>query len=207
MFTGIVTAMGTVRRVRRTANGLEVTVAHPYGRLAIGESIAVDGTCLTVVQSARGTFTVEAVTMTRSRTTFGDYRSGRRVNLERSLRVGDLLGGHLVAGHVDGVGTVVKRRELPDSVLLDIRVPKLVAELSVLHGSIAVDGISMTVNAMPRRGVVQISVIPHTRDVTTLGRARVGTRVHLEADLIGKFVQHLLAPYRGGAGGGGGAEA
>jgi riboflavin synthase len=203
MFTGIVTAMGTVRRVRRTANGLEVTLAHPYRGLAIGESIAVDGTCLTVVKRGRGTFTVEAVTMTRSRTTFADYRVGRRVNLERSLRVGDLLGGHLVSGHVDGVGTVVKRRELADSVLLDIRVPKLVAELSVLHGSIAVDGISMTVNAIPRRGVVQISVIPHTRDVTTLGRARVGTRVHLEADLIGKFVRHLLAPYRGRAKAGG----
>ncbi len=200
MFTGIVTAMGTVRRVRRTGNGLEVTVAHPYGRLAIGESIAVDGTCLTVVKAAKGTFTVEAVTMTRSRTTFADYRTGRRVNLERSLKLGDLLGGHLVAGHVDGVGTVVKRRELNDSVLLDLRVPRLVADVSVLHGSIAVDGVSMTVNAIPRRGVVQISVIPHTLEVTTLGRARVGTRVHLEADLIGKFVQHLLAPYRGRAG-------
>jgi riboflavin synthase len=119
------------------------------------------------------------------------------VNLERSLELGDLLGGHLVAGHVDGVGTIVRRQVLADSVLLDIRVPKLVAELSVLHGSVAVDGISMTVNDLPRRGVVQISVIPHTLEVTTLGRARVGTRVHLEADLIGKFVQHLLAPYRG----------
>jgi riboflavin synthase len=200
MFTGIVTAMGTVRRVRRTARGLEVTIAHPYRRRPdIGESIAVDGTCLTVVKVGKGTFTVEAVTMTRSRTNVGAYRAGRPVNLERSLKLGDLLGGHLVAGHVDGVGTVVRRRELDDSVLLDIRVPKLVGDLSVLHGSIAVDGISMTVNDIPRRGVVQISVIPHTREVTTLGRARVGTRVHLEADLVGKFVQHLLAPYRGGA--------
>jgi len=199
MFTGIVTAMGTVRRVRRTARGLEVTVAHPYRRRpAIGESIAIDGTCLTVVRTGRGTFTVEAVTMTRSRTNFGAYRAGRPVNLERSLKLGDLLGGHLVSGHVDGVGTVVRTRELADSVLIDIRVPKLVADLSVLHGSIAVDGISMTVNDLPRRGVVQISVIPHTREVTTLGRAEVGARVHLEADLIGKFVQHLLAPYRGG---------
>ena len=201
MFTGIVTAMGTVRRVRRTARGLEVTLAHPYRRRpTIGESIAIDGTCLTVVKTGRGTFTVEAVTMTRSRTNFGAYRAGRPVNLERSLKLGDLLGGHLVSGHVDGVGTVVRTRELSDSVLIDIRVPKLVADLSVLHGSIAVDGISMTVNDIPRRGVVQISVIPHTREVTTLGRARVGTRVHLEADLIGKFVQHLLAPYRGGRG-------
>jgi riboflavin synthase len=198
MFTGIVTAMGTVRRVRRTARGLEVMIAHPYRRRpTIGESIAIDGTCLTVVKTGQGTFTVEAVTMTRSRTNFGAYRAGRPVNLERSLELGDLLGGHLVAGHVDGVGTIVRRQVLADSVLLDIRVPKLVAELSVLHGSVAVDGISMTVNDLPRRGVVQISVIPHTLEVTTLGRARVGTRVHLEADLIGKFVQHLLAPYRG----------
>jgi riboflavin synthase len=197
MFTGIVTALGTVRRVRRTAHGLEVVIAHPYRRKpAIGESIAVDGTCLTVVAAGRDTFTVEAVTMTRSRTTFGEFRAGRRVNLERSLKLGDLLGGHLVSGHVDGVGTVIRRQALADSVLLDLRVPKLVAELSVLHGSIAVDGISMTVNALPRRGVVQISVIPHTLAVTTLGRAAVGTRVHLEADLIGKFVQHLLAPHR-----------
>jgi riboflavin synthase len=196
MFTGIVTAMGSVRRVRRTGRGLEVTIAHPYRkRPAIGESIAVDGTCLTVVATGRGTFAVEAVTMTRSRTTLGDYRAGRAVNLERSLKLGDLLGGHLVAGHVDGVGTVVRRQVLDDSVLLDIRAPRQVAELSVLHGSIAVDGISMTVNALPRRGVVQISVIPHTLEVTTLGRARVGTRVHLEGDLIGKFVQHLLAPH------------
>jgi len=197
MFTGIVTAMGTVRRVRHTGRGLAVEIAHPYRRRpTIGESIAVDGTCLTVVAAGRGTFTVEAVTMTRSRTTFGEYRAGRPVNLERSLRVGDLLGGHLVSGHVDGVGTVVRRAALEDSVLLDIRVPTLVAALTVLHGSIAVDGISMTVNALPRRGVVQISVIPHTLEVTTLGRARVGTRVHLEADQIGKFVQHLLAPHR-----------
>jgi len=198
MFTGIVTAMGSVRRVRRTGRGLEVMIAHPYRRRpTIGESIAIDGTCLTVVKTGKGTFTVEAVTMTRSRTNFGAYRAGRPVNLERSLKLGDLLGGHLVAGHVDGVGTIVRRQVLADSVLLDIRVPKLVAELSVLHGSVAVDGISMTVNDIPRRGVVQISVIPHTLEVTTLGRARVGTRVHLEADLIGKFVQHLLAPYRG----------
>lgn len=196
MFTGIVTAMATVRRARRTAHGLEVVIEHPYRRkIGIGESIAVDGTCLTVVRTGKRTFTVEAVTMTRSRTTFADYRAGRPVNLERSLKLGDLLGGHMVAGHVDGVGTVVRRQVLADSVLLDIRAPKYVADLSVLHGSIAVDGISMTVNALPRRGVVQISVIPHTLNVTTLGRARVGTRVHLEADLIGKFVQHLLAPH------------
>lgn len=196
MFTGIVTAIGTVRRARRTARGLALTIASPYRGLRIGESIAVDGACLTVVKTGKGTFTVEAVTMTRTRTTFADFAPGRPVNLERSLRASDRLGGHLVSGHVDGVGTVVRRVALEDSVLLDIRVPEDVAAVSVLHGSIAVDGVSLTVNARPKRGIVQVSLIPYTLEVTTLGRARVGTRVHLEADQIGKIVRHVLAPYR-----------
>jgi riboflavin synthase len=196
MFTGIVTAIGTVRRARRTARGLALTIASPYRGLKIGESIAVDGACLTVVKAGKGTFTVEAVTMTRTRTTFSDFAPGRPVNLERSLRASDRLGGHLVSGHVDGVGTVVRRVALEDSVLLDIRVPEDVAAVSVLHGSIAVDGVSLTVNARPKRGIVQVSLIPYTLEVTTLGRARVGTRVHLEADQVGKIVRHVLAPYR-----------
>jgi len=198
MFTGIVTAMGTVKRVRRTDRGLELTIACPYRGLGIGESIAVDGACLTVVKTGKGTFSVEAVTMTRTRTTFGDWKAGRVCNLERSMRLGARLGGHLVAGHVDGVGAIIRRQALEDSVLLDIRTPKLVFDLCVPHGSIAVDGCSMTVNAMPARNVVQLSVIPHTLDVTTLGGARVGTRVHLEADLIGKFVRQLALPYLAG---------
>jgi riboflavin synthase len=182
--------------VRRTARALAITIAAPYRGLKVGESIAVDGACLTVVATRAGTFTVQAVVTTRGRTSFGDYRAGRAVNLERALRASDRLGGHLVAGHVDGVGRVLKRAVLGDAVLLDIRAPKLVAELSVLHGSIAVDGVSMTVNAIPARGVIQISVIPHTLRVTTLGRARVGTRVHLEADQVAKFVRQLARPYR-----------
>jgi riboflavin synthase len=200
MFTGIVTAMGSVRRARRTARALELVIACPYRRLAVGESVAVDGACLTVVRAGKGTFTVEAVVTTRGRTNFGAYRAGRVVNLERALKVGDRLGGHLVSGHVDGVGEVVRHEVLEDAVLLDIRVPKAVADLAVPHGSICVDGCSMTVNAIPRRGVVQLSVIPHTLEVTTLGRARVGTRVHLEADLIGKFVRQLVAPHRAARG-------
>ncbi len=196
MFTGIVSAMGTVRRARRTARALAITIAAPYRGLRVGESVAVDGACLTVVRTGKGTFTVEAVVTTRGRTNFGAYRAGRRVNLERALKVADRLGGHLVSGHVDGVGEVVGREALEDAVLLDIRVPALVAELSVPHGSICVDGCSMTVNAIPQRGVVQLSVIPHTLAVTTLGGYRVGTRVHLEGDLIGKFVRQLLAPHR-----------
>ncbi len=196
MFTGLVTAVGTVRAVRRTGKGLRLTIAAPYRGLAVGESVAVDGVCLTVTARRRGAFDVEAVVSTRGRTTIGDWTVGRRVNLERALRVGDRLGGHLVSGHVDGVGTVMRREERGDAVLLDIRVPAAVAKLTVLHGSITVDGVSLTVNALPRRGVVQVALIPHTLGVTTLVGARRGARVHLEADQVAKFVQRLVTPYR-----------
>ncbi len=196
MFTGIVTALGMVRRVRRTARGLALTIAARYRGVKIGESIAVDGACLTVVGVSRGAFRVEAIATTRGRTTFDTFRPGRRVNLERALRVGDRLGGHLVAGHVDGVGVVRSRQVAGDALLLDIRVPKTVADLCVPRGSITVDGVSLTVNANPHPLLVQVAIIPHTRRATTLGGVRVGRRVHLEADQIGKFVRELLLPYR-----------
>jgi len=196
MFTGLVTALGTVARVRRTARGLALTMSSPYRGLTVGESIAVDGVCLTVVRRRGGTFTVEIVAASLARTGLGDYRAGRRVNLERALRVGDRMGGHLVAGHVDGVGEVVARVPKGDSVELDIRLPPDVARVTVPRGSLAVDGISMTVASVPRRGVARVAVVPHTRRVTTLGRARPGARVHLEADMIGKLVAQLVAPHR-----------
>lgn len=196
MFTGIVTAIGTVRGVRRTARGLRLTIAAPYPGLVIGESIAVDGACLTVVARARGTFVVEAIATTRGRTKVGDYARGSRVNLERALALGERLGGHLVAGHVDGVGRVARRHEQGDALLLDLEVPAAVRALCVPHGSLTVDGVSLTVNALPRGGRVQVALIAHTRDATTLGGAGKGDRVHLEADLIGKFVRQLVQPYR-----------
>ena len=196
MFTGIVTAVGTVRRVRHTARALAITIAAPLRGLRVGDSIAVDGACLTVVRTKQGTFTVEAVVTTRGRTTFGTFRAGRSVNLERALRASDRLGGHLVSGHVDAVGVVVRREVQEGAALLDIRANRLVADVAVLHGSVAVDGCSMTINALPRPGVIQVSVIPHTLAVTTLGRARVGTRVHLEADQVAKLVQRFVAPHR-----------
>jgi len=196
MFTGIVSAVGTVRSVRRTARGLRLTIAAPYRGLAIGESIAVDGACLTVVAKARGRFAVEAIATTRGRTKVAGYASGTRVNLERALALGDRLGGHLVAGHVDGVGRVARRSEDGDALLLDLEVPAAVRGLCVAHGSITVDGVSLTVNALPRGGRVQVALIAQTRNATTLGGARPGDRVHLEADLIGKFVRQLVQPYR-----------
>jgi riboflavin synthase len=195
MFTGLVSSVGTVRATRPTPVGLAITIAAPWRGLAIGESVAVDGVCLTVVRRGRGTFTVQAMAATRERTLLGEYAAGRRVNLERALRAGDRLGGHLVQGHVDGVGEIIAVRRSDDAVLLDLRVPAVVADVTVPRGSIAVDGVSLTVNALPGPRTVQVALIPATRRVTTLGRAVVGRRVHLEADVIGKYVRQLTLPH------------
>jgi len=192
MFTGIVTAVGEIRRRTPSAGGLELAVACPYAGLAPGESVAVDGACLTVQATAEGEFTSHIIRTSLDRTNFETYGVGRKVNLERALRVGDRLGGHLVQGHVDGVGTVERVTGRDDACLLDLRVPAEVARVTVPLGSITVDGVSLTVNAIPAPGVIQISLIPFTLQHTTLGERRAGDRVHLEADTIGKYVAELL---------------
>jgi riboflavin synthase len=192
MFTGIVTAVGTVQLAEQTADGLELTIESPYRDLALGESVAVDGACLTVQAKNSASFTSHIIRTSLDRTRFGDYTTGQRVNLERALQVGDRLGGHLVQGHVDGVGTVQRVVERDDARLIDVRVPPEVARVSVPLGSITVDGVSLTVNAKPEPGTIQISLIPFTLQHTTLGERRVGDRVHLEADTIGKYVAELL---------------
>jgi riboflavin synthase len=192
MFTGIVTAVGEIRRRAPSAGGLELAIACPYAGLALGESVAVDGACLTVQGTADGEFTSNIIPTSLDRTNFGTYEVGRAVNLERALRVGDRLGGHLVQGHVDGVGTVERVADRDDAHLLDLRVPAEVARVTVPLGSITVDGVSLTVNAIPAPGVIQISLIPFTLQHTTLGERRAGDRVHLEADTIGKYLAELL---------------
>ncbi len=192
MFTGIVTAQGSVAAVAAEGDRLKLTIEAPFEDLAMGESIAVNGACLTVMELEPGNFSVEAVVTTRERTTLGDMAAGSRVNLERALAVGDRLGGHFVQGHVDGVAEVVRVTPREDAVLIDVRVPHDVMSVSVLHGSIAVDGVSMTVNALPEPGVVQLSVIPFTCEHTTLGSLGVGDRVHVEGDMLGKFVKQLF---------------
>jgi riboflavin synthase len=194
MFTGIITAVGEVRRRSRGKDGgsLELTIASPYEGLAPGESVAVDGACLTVQEVASGEFTSHIIRTSLDRTNFGTYDVGRKLNLERALRVGDRLGGHLVQGHVDGVGTVERVADREDARLLDLRVPPDVARVSVPLGSITVDGVSLTVNAIPGPGTIQISLIPFTLQHTTLAERRAGDRVHLEADTIGKYVAELL---------------
>jgi riboflavin synthase len=195
VFTGLVTAVGTVHRVTPADGGLQLVIDSPYRGLSQGESIAVDGACLTIETSRSGRFRVHVITTSLARTAFGGYAAGRRVNLERALRASDRLGGHLVQGHVDGVGTVRSVTAKADATVIDLDVPPAVADVSVLLGSIALDGVSLTVNAIPRRDVIQVSLIPFTLQHTTLGERRPGDRVHLEGDTIGKYVRQLAGAH------------
>lgn len=190
MFTGIIGPIGEIRRVERTADRLVLEIAAPWQDLSLGESIAVDGACLTVAQIGAGTFTVHVVLTTLERTTFGGLEVGNRVNLERALQLGDRLGGHLVQGHVDGVGAILTVRAVGETRLVDIEVPRDVAAVTIPLGSITVAGVSLTVNALPAPNVVQLSLVPFTLEHTTLGELEPGGAVHLEGDLIGKHVRH-----------------
>ncbi len=194
MFTGIIEAQGTVQAVGTDGDRLKLTIAAPapFDDLALGESVALNGACLTVMELGPGNFSVEAVVTTRERTTLGEMGVGARVNLERALAVGERLGGHFVQGHVDGVAEVLNVTPRDDAVFIDVKVAEEIAAVTVLHGSIALDGVSMTVNAIPEPGVVQVSVIPFTYEHTTLGTLSVGDRIHVEGDMLGKFVKQLL---------------
>ena len=199
MFTGLIDDVGVVERVEQTDAGRELRIRSRYTGLADGESVAVNGACLTVRESGSGWFSVAAVVTTLGRTTIGDWTAGRRVNLERAMRLGDRLGGHLVQGHVDDVGVVEDTRRQGDAQLIDVRLPAELEQLMVPHGSVAVDGVSLTVNALPAPGILQVSLIEFTERHTTLGALRAGDRVHLEADMVGKYVRQLVAPYAASA--------
>ena len=195
MFTGIVDAVGRIDAVH-VNNGVDLRVKASYKGVKKGESISVNGACLTVERVVKGGFTVHAVATTLRRTLIGEWRKGRAVNLERALRASDRLGGHFVQGHVDGVGTVEGVADADDALLVDIRVPRDVEETTVLHGAVTVDGVSLTVNTLPRAGVVQVALVPFTREHTTLGDLKAGDRVHVEADVLGKYVRQLCRSER-----------
>jgi riboflavin synthase len=194
MFTGIVTHLGEVAEVREMAGGRELAVTSdpPLGKLALGASLAHDGVCLTVVATDGRRHTVQASHETLARTTLGSWGAGRRVNLERSLRLGDELGGHLVFGHVDAVGEVAAVEPDGDCHRVAFTVPPALAPLLAVKGSVAVDGVSLTVNEAGGDRFA-VTIVPHTWRHTTLAGRRVGDRVNLEADMLARYVARQLA--------------
>ena len=192
MFTGIVSDVGRVRRVRR-GELLDLTIATALdtATISLGASVACSGACLTVVAVEPGAFAVQASVESLTCTTLGEWEEGMPVNLEKSLRLGDELGGHLVLGHVDGVARIVERRPEAESVRFAFEAPEELAPFIASKGSVALDGVSLTVNevAQIRFGV---NIIPHTLACTNFGSLRVGQRVNLEIDLIARYVARLL---------------
>jgi riboflavin synthase len=194
MFTGIITDLGRVRRLRR-GDILDLTIATAFDTLAIplGASIACSGACLTVVAVEPGAFSVQASVETLAHTTLGQWEVGTPVNLERSMRLGDELGGHLVLGHVDGLARIVERRSEAESVRFVVEVPIGLAPFIAPKGSVALDGVSLTVNELAKHRF-GVNIIPHTLSCTTFGQAQPGQQMNLEIDLIARYVARLLRP-------------
>jgi riboflavin synthase len=194
MFTGLIESVAQIGSVSRTDAGVELRIDSPYRDLQTGESISINGVCLTVLDFGDGWFTVAAMVMTISRTTVGDWRTGTRVNLERAMRADARLGGHIVQGHVDGVASVSRVRRVDDAILADLSLPEGLSRTLVLQGSVAVDGVSLTVNALDG-DKLQVALIDHTLTHTTLNELVAGSRVNVETDVIGKYIERLTAPY------------
>jgi riboflavin synthase len=195
MFTGLVSDMGVVERIAPRQGGARLTLRPArlaVDDLALGESVACSGACLTVVERGGGLVSFDAVPETLARTTIGTWRPGTRVNLERALAVGDRLGGHLVQGHVDAVGEVVRRVPEGQGARLTLSLPAAIAALVAEKGSIAIDGVSLTV-ASAGRDRFDVALIPETLARTTLGDAAAGTKVNLEADVLARHVARLQA--------------
>lgn len=197
MFTGLVEAVGTVRTVASRGSGKVLWIAAPFEGLVLGESIACDGVCLTVEAFEKGAFQVTAGEETLRRTTFADIAAGRRLHLERAMRVGDRLGGHIVQGHVDGVGRVRGLTPGAQWTRIDIDVPAELSRYLVEKGSVCIDGVSLTVNGIDRSGF-HVGIVPHTLEVTNLGALRAGEPVNLEVDILAKYVERLLGARVGG---------
>ena len=189
MFTGIVEEVGTVRSIRPGAASFVVDVAASTvtDDAAVGDSILTDGVCLTITALRRDGFTADAMPETVRRTTLSERRPGDRLNLERAMTLSSRLGGHLVSGHIDGVGTVTSVTPEDNALVVELEAPEAVTRVTVDQGSVAVDGVSLTVVSIAGDRL-RVSLIPHTAAITTLGRLRAGSRVNLEADLIAKYV-------------------
>ena len=193
MFTGIVEEMGAVSSIEKSLAGTRMTLLASIvmSDLKIGDSVSVNGTCMTVVSRGEREFSVEVSPETLAVTALGQLAAGAPVNLERAMRLNERLGGHMVAGHVDGIGTILTRQPDNNAIILECEAPKEILRYCVPKGSITVDGISLTINQVTDRSFA-VAIIPHTAKVTTLGLKQVGDQVNLESDLIGKYVERLL---------------
>ena len=191
MFTGIITDIGTVRAVRKAGDTrFEITTGYDLGTVDMGASIACNGCCLTVIEKGPDWFAIQASAETLSKTTLGDWATGTRINLERALKIGDELGGHIVSGHVDGLGEIVSITPEGDSQRFRFRVPHELARFIAPKGSVAIDGTSLTVNEV-EGNVFGVNIIPHTQTVTTWGAMKVGQRVNIEIDMLARYVARL----------------
>ncbi len=193
MFTGIIEGLGTLEGVKSSGQAKQFTLAADFDLegTRIGDSIAVNGACLTVVRLQGKRFDVDVSPETVSKTTFGTAKIGERLNLERALRLSDRLDGHLVSGHVDGMGRLESRETLANAIVLTYSVPSRISRYMIKKGSVAVDGISLTINDCDNASF-QVSIIPHTAQVTTIGIKGVGAAVNIETDLIGKYVERFV---------------
>lgn len=193
MFTGIIEEMGAITVLKKTLSGTRLTIlaSAVMGDLKIGDSVSVDGICLTVVSRSERDFSVEVSPETLSVTTLGNFAVGLPVNLERAMRLNERIGGHLVAGHVDGVGVIRSRHQDSNAIVFTIGAPPEILRYCVAKGSITVDGISLTINDVSEKGF-SVAIIPHTAKATTIGLKQVNDPVNLESDLIGKYVERLL---------------
>jgi len=195
MFTGIVLAIGEVESMENRSGGARLQIRCPALDLSdtvLGDSLAVNGVCLTVTDMSSGRFAADLSSETVARTTLGSLKPGSRVNLEKALRLGDRLGGHLVAGHVDGVGSVIASEVTADGTRITVAVPEELTRYIARKGSICIDGVSLTVNDLAGAGC-KLMLVPHTLAATTLGDCEVGRKVNLEIDLIARYLERLLS--------------
>jgi len=195
MFTGLVRAVGTVREMRRAHDAARLSIdsgSLDLAQAAPGDSIAVNGVCLTVVELPTGGFAADVSAETLRCTTLGALARGARVNLEPALRVGDALGGHLVSGHVDGVATLLRREPDGESVRMWLEAPASLARYVAHKGSVCLDGVSLTVNSV-QAGRFSVNLVPHTLAVTTLGEWQAGQSVNLEVDLLARYLERLVS--------------
>ncbi len=194
MFTGIIEGQGTLAAIQSAENGRRFVFAveFPLAEIRIGDSIAANGVCLTVVSFSGNRFAADVSPETLEKTTFGNARVGDRINIERAMRFSDRIGGHLVSGHVDGIGRIREKIRSANALRVTIQTPEPVHKYMIPKGSVAVDGVSLTLNDC-RPDVFEVSVIPHTARMTTVGTKRPDDSVNIEADLIGKYVAHFLS--------------